>query len=958
MKKLLLAGLSIAVAGAIVTTLLKHKKKEAPLAWRGSQKPLKEPEDKDVEMKNRQKLRDYELMLLADPATGKIPDNIHRKEYEATKDIPSRGGGLVNTPENLNTYVAAGPNADGGRTRAIVPDIRFNGTTNRVIMSGGVNGGLYRSADGGATWTWVSPENEIHAVTTIVQDPRPGFQDTWYAGGGESNGASANIYTAFLGSLGLFKSTDNGVTWTRYDPVLRNNDAAQTVLGTGVYEAFDNPLDLVHRIAINPANGHIYIAGHRRILRSTDGGANFFVVLGSGTAAGSASGQTEIVIKPDGSKIYAAFSGNNPDANMVGVWESATGNVDLQGQPNANWTRIGGGAANTPLGWKAPGGWTRIVMAIAPSSPNILYALYENGAGSGPEADLFRCDLSTLTWSDRSINLSALRNGTTNTSFETQGGYDLHIAVKPNDPNTVFLAGVNLFRSTDGFTSTANNRYLGGYSSNTFTGYTHPDFHYVSFAPNDANKMFVGNDGGVQVTDNCSAATVAWTNLNNNYQTFQYYHVAIDPTINALNFAGGTQDNATSFRDGTGILNFLGAAGSADDHWIIIGGDGVACGITNKDAGNSNRQHLFAGYYEGNIIRTRLFNDGSAFNTTIRPPGTGDGLFVTYFHLDNDNTNNLYLVSTDTLYRTTSATTVTSGGWTRMSGVDNFASGFITSMATSRGGYVPLNKLYMGTSNGNILRLDDPANAAPATAPVNILSPTSGLTATGSVVLDIAVNPRNHDTVVAVVSNYGANSIFFTGNATAASPTWQVIEGNLSLPSVQSCEIVVKTTGVEYYVGTSVGLFSTTAVNGNSTAWVREGSGMMKFAVVRSLAYRWNDNTLVVGTHGNGMFYAQIGNAVNITTGVNEPVRNNRDFITKVWPIPAGNTLSYQIGGMSGINKIRLDITDASGRLVMRREEGYTNNTLDISRLPAGSYVLTISSQQKNQQKVQPFVKQ
>jgi hypothetical protein len=953
-KSLIAATILVAIpAGAILLFQPFSSKKNIT-----DQRIVVAPGEADREQKADPRRWAFEHMILADPHTGKIPYNIRQKEIEATRNIPTRES-VTARGTNLNTYVACGPNAEGGRTRALVPDIRYNGTTNRVLITGGVNGGIYRSADAGTTWTWVSPENEIHAVTAIAQDPRPGFQDTWYAAGGEYNGASATIYTAFITSMGLFKSTDNGLTWTRIDPALRNNDAAQTALGTGTLEGFDNPLDLVHRIAVHPTTGHVYIAGHRRILRSTNGGNNFDVVLGSAVSANSAQGQTEIVIRPDGSKIYAGFCGNNPDGTMIGVWESSTGNADLQGQPNTSWARVAGGAANSPAGWNAPGSWARITMAIAPSSQNILYVLYENNGTVSSDADLFRGDLSTSTWSNRTSNLFALRNGSTTTFHENQGGYDMHIAVKPNDANTVFVAGVNLFRSTDGFTTNGNSRYIGGYPSNTFTGPAHPDYHFVSFAPNDPNKMFVACDGGVFATDNCSAATIAWTSLNNNYQTFQYYHVGIDPTQGALNFVGGTQDNATTFRDGTGVLSFLGANPDPNDHWALIGGDGAATAITAKDPGNSNRQYMIGAYYEGNIQRMRMFADGAIpFVQPIRPNGTGPGLFVTYFHLDPDNTQNLYFVSTDTLFRTTSATTVNSGTWTAMNGVASSLSGFILSMATTRGGYTANSHLFMGTSNGNIWRLKDPANTAPTSPAENILNPGSGLTTATSTILDIAVNPRSQDTVMAVVSNYGANSIFWTGNATSASPTWQVIEGNLSLPSVQSCEIIVKTTGVEYYVGTSVGLFSTTAVSGNTTAWVREGTGALKYAVVRSLAYRWNDNTLVVGTHGNGMYYSVIGDAVVIVTGVNDPVRNNPAFIVKSWPSPASDVINYRAGNMTGINKVQVDITDVAGRLVMRREEPYNSNTLSIRHLSPGAYILTISNAAKRQQFVHRFVKQ
>jgi Secretion system C-terminal sorting domain len=895
----------------------------------------------------------YEYDLLKNPTTGKIPKGIRQQELDATKDIPSRNDALGRNT-NQNTYIACGPNSEGGRTRTIAPDIRYNGTTNQVIIAGGVNGGIYRTTNGGTSWTWVHPENEIHALTALAQDPRPGFQDTWYAAGGEFNGASANIYTAFISSMGIFKSTDNGLTWTRTDPVVRNNDAAQTNLNSGTYEAFDHPMDLVHHIAVHPTTGHVYVGGHRRIMRSTNGGANFDVVLGGATGATNDQGQVDIAIAPDGSKIYAAFCGVNPDNNLVGIWESTTGNVDIQGS-NTNWTRIAGAAVGSPTGWDGPSNWATIAIAIAPSSPNIIYAMYEKSDGVG--AKLFMGNRTTNTWSDRSAGLFANQNAT-NTPFATQGGYDFNLAVKPDDPNTVFAVGTNLYRSIDGFTTMANSTFMGGYNSTSFTGFSHPDFHAVAFNPSNPNEMFVANDGGVQKTINCTTPITAWTDLNNNYQTHQYYHTAIDPTANALTFAGGTQDNATTFRDGSGLLSFLGATNGVDDHWKLIGGDGAAVGITSKDPNNANRQFLFGASQEGNIYRFKLFNEAGNIFSNIKPTGVGTGLFVTYFHLDNDNTNNLYYVNGSALYRSTSATTVTSGSWTSMTGTQSIVNSNITSMATTRGTYNSNNNLFIGTSTGNIFRLTDPANTSFSSIPTNILAPSSGIITAGSVVLDIAVNPRSQDSVMAVVSNYGVNSIFFTGNATSPTPTWTVCEGNLALPSIQSCEIVVKTTGVEFYVGTSVGLFSTLSMNAAATAWVREGTGMLKFAVVRSLAYRWNDNTMVVATHGNGMFYTQIGNAVVITTGVNDIVRNDKNFIRKIYPTITNSIIQYETGNMLGIQKIDIRITDMSGKLVLRKEESYTTGILDIGKLASGGYVVTISNANKKQQFVQRVIKE
>ena len=124
-----------------------------------------------------------EFDMLKNPVTGKIPDGIRRAELLEAATIPlkeevSLMGG--------NAYSFQGPNNLGGRCRAVAYDVRFNGAGNRVVLAGGVSGGMFRSTDAGANWTRVSSLNSIHSVTAVAQDPRPGFQDTWYFGTGET----------------------------------------------------------------------------------------------------------------------------------------------------------------------------------------------------------------------------------------------------------------------------------------------------------------------------------------------------------------------------------------------------------------------------------------------------------------------------------------------------------------------------------------------------------------------------------------------------------------------------------------------------------------------------------------------------------------------------------------------------------------------------------------------------
>ena len=917
-----------------------------------------------MERENGRKRAAWEFNLLRDPRTGKIPDNIRSQEIAFARRLPVRGSGSslsgiqsMESPQVANTYVPVGPTQNAGRTRTLVFDKRYNGTSNKVIISGGINGGIFRSADGGTTWTFVHPQDEIRSVSCLAQDPRAGREDTWYAGTGEAIGVSAAYPNAFVFGNGILKSTDNGATWTTLSNTADNLPAQ--------FSQFD----VVHRIVVHPVTGDIYAAIQRRIVRSQDGGLTWSPVLEGTTATTTDGGVGEIIINTAGTRILAAITGRNPDRSLAGVFTSSTGNLNT-------WTRIAGGTnGNTDSipGWPAydntqtntdgtfSAGWGRIVLSLAPSNQNLLYALVENGnsaSANKPEAELFKCDLSTTTWSRLSDNLVATRTvSSTNTTkyFEGQGGYDMCIGIHPTNPNIVFVGGVNLFRSTDGFTTNSNVSMVGGLASDTYTdanGASHPDMHFIVFDPNTANRMVTCMDGGLAETDDATATKISWNLFNNQLQTIQYYHVNIDPTTGSTMFAGGAQDNSTTLRDIGGLLGS--SLADTNDHYILLGGDGGMAAITKKNA--SGKQFLFCSAQNAQAYRLRLFTpfDNTSL-TLIKPANSGEGEFVTYYHVDPDNTDYIYFPVSDTLYRSSTSNTVTPSGWTRMDGVTtamNHSS--IYSLATTRGGYTANNYLFIGTGDGNVYRLKDPIGSTVATAPDKITP--SGMTA-GSIVTDISVNPRNQDTVMCVVSNYNVASIFWTGNATAPIPTWQTIEGNLSLPSVRACEIVAKTSGIEYYVGTTVGLYSTATVNAGSTTWAREGTGMIKTAVVNSLAYRWTDNTLLVGTHGNGQFMAAIGSPINVTTGVTTPIRNDKNFVRDAYPTLVSDKITFQTGNMYTIKQVRVQVYSLSGQLIYDKSAAYENGTVPMNNRSAGEYILTVTSNDRKYQFVKKFVK-
>ena len=772
----------------------------------------------------------YEYDMLKDPATGKIPRGVPEQALKAAKKAKEFQLPILSeskAPISL-TITPRGPNNLGGRTRALAFDVR----NANIILAGGVSGGLFRTTNGGTSWTRVSPTGVIHNVVSLVQDSRTGFEDTWYYGGGESLGNSATIGSFYRGH-GIWKSTDNGLTWNALT-------ATQSSL-----EVFDIVFDYTHRLVIDPTNGNIYAAAGNGVQRSTDGGASWSLVVGSASSANYG----DIIVTPTG-MCYAAIHGI--EANN-GVWQSATG-------ASGTWTRIAGtGATPNHANWNAQSAYGRIVLAYAPSNTNLVFALYYNNTTSScagtpaPEAELFRWDNSSGAWTDLSANLpdeGGCLDG--NDPFAVQGGYDLCVTVKPNDANTVFVGGTNVYRSTDGFTSTTNTTRIGGYASPAnYALYTnhHPDIHYLTFAPSDNNTLYTGTDGGVHKAD-ITVTTPVWTSLNNDYTTYQYYHISLNPRNTNDAIIGGAQDNGTT------------ANLSGQSHSAILGGDGCAVGLMDyTSAGSFN---AIASTQSGNLYRLTAPNAGFI----IRPSGSAGSPFVTYFKVDDDNTNILYYGNGTTMYRTRIASTIagttvtgnSATGWEQMTAT---LTGNIQTIATSRDSTYTgaaysasdANRvLYIGTTLAKVYRLNDPAFTAAATAPTDI-TPAA---LTSGVVSCIAVNPFDDNEILVTVANYGVNSVYHTTNAKAATPTWTVVEGPatgaVALGSARSC-IITRIAGVNtYLVGNSTGLFATQLLNGATTVWDRIGSPEINYAVCASMRLRISDNKIALGTHGNGAF--------------------------------------------------------------------------------------------------------
>jgi len=766
----------------------------------------------------------YLFDMVKNPITKKIPAGIRGQELAQVKAILNKQ--LLRNQPLTNIYTFQGPENIGGRCRAVVHDVRYNGTTNRTMIAGGVSGGIYKSIDGGSSWIRKGPTDALYSVTSIAQDPRPGFQDTWYYGTGEFF-TRAETQSPFLGD-GVYKSTDNGESWTKLP-----------ASNTGVLEEFDRQEDCVYRVIVCP-NGVVYMAAIDGIFKSVDGGNSWQLVLSTALPYISDFNSTDIVVTPSG-RLYAAFSGWNI-VDFDGVWTSSNGDY-------GSWTRIAGqGPGGDPTGWAGDNSYGRIVLAVTPTNENIVYAFVESWLNCpNARAQLFRWNFANQTWTDLTNNLPGCDGPMDR--LNAQGGYDMVIAVKPDDPNTIFIGGQSMYRSTNGFTSIYSTTQIGGYNNYLL----HPDMHFISFEPGNPSSMIVGNDGGMQLTEDNMASYVIWANMNTGFRTIQYYQVSMAPMADNNAVLGGSQDNGTTRNYGLNGIYFE----------FLLGGDGGPTFVSNK-IGNNNYVYEYCSNQSAIIYRRNQLWP-PYYQDYISPATPTDGhLFISPYLLDPDNTEFLYYVYGDQLFRTNSASTVTSYTWTELTGVDANPDIYsITALATTRGSYnSSTSSLFFGDSFGRIYRLDDPINCDPSTPPVNITNNMSY-----GYISSISVNPRNDDTVLVTTSSYGFISTWWTGNANSENPIWINVERNLTLPSARSSAIALTPTGLEYYVGTSVGLFKTNDPLFND--WTQEGATEIGNAVVSSLFLRPSDNRLLVGTYGYGMWVTQLPSLCsnNIWTG-------------------------------------------------------------------------------------------
>lgn len=865
---------------------------------------------------------DYYFNMLRDPATNQIPQQIRRKELAFSKALSLQQASKSASAPRFS-WLEAGPTDVGGRTRALAVD-RGNSSN---ILAGGAGGGIWKSTNGGSTWVLKSDPDEVFGITYITQDPRSGNEHLWYATTGEFSGSNSDRgFRAFNYGPGILQSVDNGESWS----LIRDPNDNPT--------SFNSPFDYGIKLLISPTTGTFFLASNGfGVGRSTNLNNGLTTVLGNQIFPE----WSDLDVASNGNVIAVTSGGFRPDDDGIvlpGVFFSTN-----DGQ---SWQDI------TPADYTGEPG--RSVIAFAPSDPSVAYMFTFTGNVSPSnnafdeieEVQFFKFNLSNpsaVTIENRSDNLPDF--GGQVSQVYTQGSYNMAIAVKPDDPNHVFIGGTNLYRSKDGFATPADNifdNWVGGYATiNNISAYNnhHPDQHILFFDPDTPTSLWSGHDGGISfVTDlNPTSNALAWQDKNSGFVTTQFYHVALAPQPGDDRILGGTQDNGSLyFRFDPQSMSRT----SSDD---VSSGDGTYAFL--------GEEYAIASTQNGAISAYRYDASGDLlYNGEITPAGASGQLFVNPFAVDKIDENIIYYPAGNKLYRR-GAEAEDPTDWDQLTSIILPAGYSISALAS--GIFNGNSVLYFAASGLNIApkvyRLDDAASSTAAATEVSIANVS--LDEDGdSYIHDIAVNPNNGNEILVVMSNYNVIGAYHSLNG---GTSYTPVEGNLTGteenpgPSIRSAAILQGRNSTIYMLGTSIGLFSTETLSGAGTNWEQEAADRLGSAIVEKIAVRPSDGRIALATHGRGVF---LGTPLNPVPNEDEPtIQPNAFALDQNYPNPfnPSTTISFSLAQAS---RVSLAVYDITGRRLESllvdapREPGQHSINFDAGTLSSGSYIYTVEA--------------
>jgi len=601
---------------------------------------------------------------------------------------------LYNRSVTKTNWTHMGPLNVGGRTRSLLIQ-GDSASSTHTLYAGGVTGGVFKSTDGGESWKALNDLMPNINVNTLAQDPKN--NNVIYAGTGER-------YGGFKGA-GIFKTEDAGANWTSLDNssdiwyvnkivVSPNNSdviyAATSGIGSaGLKKSVDKGItwtnihsDYSVDVAVVNKDGTDYVYGYsewKGLIVSFDGGANFTHKVGSSSIL------LYDYTTPNYSRGSIAFSKSTPSrgylvvsnaaGRLYGIWKTS--------DYGANWTKTISQDNDT----------TKTDSWLMSYSASVFD---HNGNGKN-------CFGGTIDFND----------------LRSQGVYDQYLTVDPTDADVVWVGGIELFRSDSAAASGSFNKASIWYG--TKSNYVHADQHYIAFSPTYGidmpgyggtdKRVYFTNDGGVYVSTNSKTGTttnpcefssigVEYKEIVKGYGTTQYYHGVVSKDGKYV--VGGLQDQGVTLYHG-----------SSDNWTTIAGGDGAYNAIDPDNSSIMYSSYIYISIRRHDITVDNettgaISNYSGGISSGIDTSTYGKGSFINPFILDPNNSSKMY-TATKALWRSDNvkAASTSDVTWTNLGTFDGSNSGFEITIAPSNSKVMYVG---VGSYNTSFYRILNPAD--------------------------------------------------------------------------------------------------------------------------------------------------------------------------------------------------------------------------------------------------------
>ncbi|HEX6738115.1 MAG TPA: glycosyl hydrolase, partial [Vicinamibacteria bacterium] len=397
-----------------------------------------------------------------------------------------------------------GPANMGGRV-ADIAGLPGDPSTYYVVPA---NGGIFKTTNGGVTFTPIFDKEDIASVGAIAIAPSD--PNVIWAGSGEGDPRNSASF-----GIGVFRSTDGGSSWKH--------------LGLADSER-------IKRIRVDPKDpdtAYVCALGHawgpneeRGVFKTTDGGRTWRKVL----FVNKDTGCSDIDMDPGNPRVL--YAGLYTFRRQPWRFDSGGGETALHKSTDGGetWKKLTKGLPKGPM--------DRIGVAVAPSAPEVVYMITE----TKDEGELFRSEDRGESWAkvsdDRNINFRPF--------------YYSDIRVDPRDPQRVYSLSGGLFVSKDG-----------GKTFQRIAQGVHGDHQAFWIDPQNPKRILSGSDGGFQLSYDGGKT---WE-IVNNFTLSQFYHLSYD-LRRPYHVCGGLQDNGSW----CGPSATPSTQGIRKEDWYTVGG--------------------------------------------------------------------------------------------------------------------------------------------------------------------------------------------------------------------------------------------------------------------------------------------------------------------------------------------------------------------------------------------------